>query len=82
DINANKIDNLLHEIEKAWQEHLDKHLSEEQRTKFPNIPLIELSKHSLDHEKVFDTTVYLSQDHNNTISSATSTTGWAWHYPG
>ncbi|ACD31241.1 N(4)-(beta-N-acetylglucosaminyl)-L-asparaginase [Francisella tularensis] len=82
EINATKIDNLLPEIEKAWQEHLDKHLSAEQRTKFPNIPLIELSKHSLDPEEVFDTTVYLSKDHNNTISSATSTSGWAWRYPG
>ncbi|MDE5007123.1 isoaspartyl peptidase/L-asparaginase, partial [Francisella tularensis subsp. holarctica] len=74
--------NLLPEIENECQDHLDKPLSAEQRTKFPNIQLIELSKHSLDPEKFFDTTVYLSKDHNNTITSATSTSGWAWHFPG
>lgn len=32
--------------------------------------------------KPFDTTVYLSLDHEQRISSATSTSGWAWKYPG
>lgn len=32
--------------------------------------------------KPFDTTVYLSIDHENRISTATSTSGWAWKYPG
>ena len=31
--------------------------------------------------KPFDTTVYLSIDHEKRISSATSTSGWAWKYP-
>jgi L-asparaginase len=82
EINATKIENLLPEIKKIWQEHLDKHLKATQKANFPNIPLIELSKFALDPEKVFDTTVYLAKDYKNTISSATSTSGWAWRYPG
>ena len=82
EINATKTENLLPEIKKVWLEHLDKHLTPKQKTDFPNIPLIELSKFAVDPEKIFDTTVYLSKDSNNTISSATSTSGWGWRYPG
>lgn len=82
EINAKQIQNLLPEIKKVWQDHLDKHLTLEQEKDFPNIPLIELSKFAVDPEKIFDTTVYLSKDINNTISSATSTSGWGWRYPG
>jgi len=35
-----------------------------------------------EYAKPFDTTVYLSIDHEARISSATSTSGWAWKYPG
>ena len=82
EINATKIENLLPEIKKVWLEHLDKHLTPEQKTNFPNIHLINLSKFAIDPEKIFDTTVYLSKDTNNTVSSATSTSGWGWRYPG
>ncbi|AJI74892.1 asparaginase family protein [Francisella philomiragia subsp. philomiragia ATCC 25015] len=82
EIDALKVDNLTPEIKEQWQKHLNKHLSAEQKKNFPNIPLIGVSKFAVDPEKVFDTTVYLSKDHNNTISSATSTSGWAWRYPG
>jgi L-asparaginase len=82
EINAKKIDNLLPEIKKVWLDHLDKHLTAEQKANFPNIPLIELSKFAVDPEKIFDTTVYLSKDSKNAVSSATSTSGWGWRYPG
>lgn len=33
-------------------------------------------------DRPFDTTVYLAQDYNQSLSVATSTSGWAWKYPG
>jgi L-asparaginase len=36
----------------------------------------------MDPERVRDTTVYLGFDRHGTIATATSTSGWAWKYPG
>lgn len=76
--NKNETDISIH----AWKKHLDNILSEEQKKKFPNINLLDLKVAARDPEKIFDTTVYLSLDHKERISSATSTSGWAWKYPG
>lgn len=67
---------------KAWKKHLRKVLTPEQQSYFPNIPLIDVDSTAVDPEKMFDTTVYLSIDHKKRISSATSTSGWGWKYPG
>jgi isoaspartyl peptidase/L-asparaginase-like protein (Ntn-hydrolase superfamily) len=66
----------------AWKEHLESVLTEEQKARFPNINLLEMKTFSRDPEKTLDTTVYLSIDSSGRISSATSTSGWAWKYPG
>ncbi len=76
--NKNETDNSI----QAWKNHLDGILTEEQKRRFPNINLLEIKTIAKDPEKIFDTTVYLCVDHTGRISSATSTSGWAWKYPG
>jgi isoaspartyl peptidase/L-asparaginase-like protein (Ntn-hydrolase superfamily) len=44
--------------------------------------LIEAVFHGHDPQKSGGTTVYLAQDSNGDIAAATSTSGWAWKYPG
>ncbi len=66
----------------TWHKHLDEVLNPEQQQKFPDIRLLDINSQAVDPEKMFDTTVYLSLDHEKRISSATSTSGWAWKYPG
>lgn len=66
----------------SWHKHLDEVLTAGQRQKFPDIRLLDINSKAVDPEKMFDTTVYLSLDHEQRISSATSTSGWAWKYPG
>jgi L-asparaginase / beta-aspartyl-peptidase len=44
--------------------------------------LIEAVKRSADPQRKDETTVYLAQDSNGNIAVATSTSGWAWKYPG
>lgn len=66
----------------AWHKHLDNVLNNEQKSLFPNTKLLDIKSEAIDPEKMFDTTVYISIDHENRISSATSTSGWGWKYPG
>lgn len=76
-------DNVLFEDSKrVWWERLEKELSPEELAKFPNIPLAPLSRAITDPERVRDTTVFLSADPTRGIHAATSTSGWAWKYPG
>lgn len=44
--------------------------------------LIDAVKRSADPQRKDETTVYLAQDANGDITVATSTSGWAWKYPG
>ena len=44
--------------------------------------LIDAVYHGRDPRKSGGTTVYLAQDDNGDIAVATSTSGWAWKYPG
>jgi L-asparaginase len=76
-------DNVLFEDSKrVWWERLEKELSSEDLAKFPDIPLAPLSHAITDPERVRDTTVFLSADPRRGIHAATSTSGWAWKYPG
>lgn len=67
---------------KAWHKHLEHVLNDTQKAEFPNTRLLDIKSEAIDPEKMFDTTVYLSIDHEKRISSATSTSGWGWKYPG
>ncbi len=44
--------------------------------------LISAVRRSADPQRKDETTVYLAQDNNGDIVAATSTSGWAWKYPG
>jgi L-asparaginase / beta-aspartyl-peptidase len=82
EIGASKNKNETDYSIQSWKKHLESILPEEQRKLFPNINLMEIKTIARDPEKSFDTTVYLSMDHTGRLSSATSTSGWPWKYPG
>lgn len=73
---------LLDDSKRVWWERLEKQLSPEELKKFPDIPLARLSRAITDPERVRDTTVFLCGDDTRGIHAATSTSGWAWKYPG
>lgn len=77
------LDDVLYaDSKRVWWERLEKELPPEALAKFPDIPLAPLSRTITDPERVRDTTVFLSADQERGIHAATSTSGWAWKYPG
>ena len=75
-------DVLIEDSKRVWWERLQTEMSSEQAAAFPNTPLAPLLKTITDPERVRDTTVWLSADAKRGIHTATSTSGWAWKYPG
>jgi len=75
-------DMLLDDSRRVWWERLEKELAPEDLARFPDVPLAPLSRTITDPERVRDTTVFLSADAGRGIHAATSTSGWAWKYPG
>jgi N4-(beta-N-acetylglucosaminyl)-L-asparaginase len=73
---------LLADSKRVWLEHLEKEIAPDDFRKFPDIPLAPLCRAISDPERVRDTTVFLSSDSAEGIHAATSTSGWAWKYPG
>ncbi|KQV70159.1 isoaspartyl peptidase/L-asparaginase [Rhizobium sp. Root1220] len=82
EIGFSEDDVLFEDSKRVWWERLEKELSPEELAKFPNIALAPLSRTITDPERVRDTTVFLSADSARGIHAATSTSGWAWKYPG
>lgn len=82
EIGFSEDDVLFEDSKRVWWERLEKELSPEELAKFPDIPLAPLSRAITDPERVRDTTVFLSADPTRGIHAATSTSGWAWKYPG
>jgi L-asparaginase len=77
------LDEVLHpDSKRVWWERLQKEMSPEQLAAFPDIPLAPLSHAITDPERVRDTTVFLGRDAGDNIGVVTSTSGWAWKYPG
>jgi N4-(beta-N-acetylglucosaminyl)-L-asparaginase len=78
-----KIDETLYDDSKrGWWERLQKELSPQELARFPDIALAPLSRTITDPERVRDTTVFICADPLRGIHVATSTSGWAWKYPG
>ncbi|MEC4592476.1 MULTISPECIES: isoaspartyl peptidase/L-asparaginase [Nitrospirillum] len=73
---------LLEDSRRVWWERLEKELPPADLAAFPNIPLAPLSRAITDPERVRDTTVFLGRDAGGDLHAATSTSGWAWKYPG
>jgi L-asparaginase len=77
------VDEVLHpDSRRVWWERLQKEMSPAQLAAFPDIPLAPLSHAITDPERVRDTTVFLGRDAGANIGAVTSTSGWAWKYPG
>nr|WP_314544037.1 isoaspartyl peptidase/L-asparaginase [uncultured Massilia sp.] len=77
------VDDVLHpDSKRVWWERLQQEMSPAQRAAFPDIPLAPLSNTITDPERVRDTTVFLGRDAGANIGAVTSTSGWAWKYPG
>jgi L-asparaginase len=77
------LDEVLHpDSKRVWWERLQKEMTPEQLAAFPDIPLAPLSNTITDPERVRDTTVFLGRDAGDNIGVVTSTSGWAWKYPG
>lgn len=78
-----EFDEVLHpDSKRVWWERLQQEMSPEQLAAFPDIPLAPLSNTITDPERVRDTTVFLGRDAGDNIGVVTSTSGWAWKYPG
>lgn len=75
-------DTLYEDSKRVWWKRLQKELSPDELAAFPDIPLAPLSRTITDPERVRDTTVFLAQDSTSGIHAVTSTSGWAWKYPG
>ncbi len=75
-------DVLCEDSKRVWWERLERELSTDERKAFPDIALAPLSRTITDPERVRDTTVFLAQDSAKGIHAVTSTSGWAWKYPG
>jgi N4-(beta-N-acetylglucosaminyl)-L-asparaginase len=73
---------LLDDSKRVWRERLEQELSPQELASFPDIPLAPLSRAITDPERVRDTTVFIAADAARGIHAATSTSGWAWKYPG
>lgn len=77
------VDDTLHpDSKRVWWERLQKEMTPEQLAAFPDIPLAPLSNTITDPERVRDTTVFLARDASRGLGVVTSTSGWAWKYPG
>jgi len=77
------LDEVLHpDSKRVWWERLQKEMSPQQLAAFPDIPLAPLSNTITDPERVRDTTVFLGRDGGDNLGVVTSTSGWAWKYPG
>ena len=82
EIGAQTAENLIEDSRRVWQDWFDRTLTPAQKQAWPDIPLAELCRHAIDPETGRDTTVFLALDRDSRIGSATSTSGWAWKYPG
>lgn len=82
EIGATPAENLIEDSRLVWRDWFERTLTPEQKQAWPDIPLAELCRHAIDPETGRDTTVFLAHDKSGQIGSATSTSGWAWKYPG
>ena len=73
---------LFADSRETWESVITNALCEEDARRFPDINLAEIPPLVTDPEKVRDTTVYLCRDAHQSMYAATSTSGWAWKYPG
>jgi len=82
EIGAEAGDNLLPDSGRVWRAWYEAEVPAEAKRSWPDTPLIELCRHTIDPEVGHDTTVFIAQDKAGKISGGVSTSGWGWKYPG
>jgi beta-aspartyl-peptidase (threonine type) len=82
EIGAETDSNLTPASRKAWERQIERVAGKGGVAPIDSVPLIELARRCMDPELVRDTTVYLGRDARGNLATATSTSGWAWKYPG
>ncbi len=82
EIGAEVAENLTESSRRAWQAWFENEVPAADRARWADAPLAPLCRHAIDPEVGRDTTVFLAHDHGGDICSGTSTSGWAWKYPG
>lgn len=82
EVGAETAENLTESSRSAWQAWFDNEVPEASRNNWSQAPLAELCRDAIDPETGRDTTVFLAHDQHGDICSGTSTSGWAWKYPG
>lgn len=82
EIGAETTENLTEDSRRAWQAWFENEVPEKDRANWANAPLAKLCRYAIDPETGRDTTVFLVHDSHGDICSGTSTSGWAWKYPG
>jgi L-asparaginase len=82
EIGAERAELLVPRAAAAWKKWFDSEVSEADRARWPDVALADYCRHALDPEVGRDTTVFLAIDKTGDVTSATSTSGWGWKYPG
>lgn len=76
EIGAVRADNLTEKMRENWEKwRTENHFD-------PKNSLVDAVYSGADPKRSGGTTVYLAQDANGDIAAVTSTSGWAWKYPG
>jgi beta-aspartyl-peptidase (threonine type) len=74
---------LTEEARQAWEEGLRKAMSEETFRQLPDLPdLHRWVEIATDPERTRGTVNFLARDAQGNLCAGTSTSGWAWKYPG
>lgn len=82
EVGAEEAQNLIPDSERAWREILDREAGPGSAERLGDMALAGIVRAAMDPERVRDTTVYLGRDRDGRVATATSTSGWAWKYPG
>jgi L-asparaginase len=82
EIGAEQAELLVERSVAAWRQWFEHEVSPADRARWPDIALSDYCRHAIDPEVGRDTTVFLAIDKSGNVASSTSTSGWAWKYPG
>ncbi len=82
EIGATETELLVEETRAGWRAWFEREVSPADRARWPQAPLVDLCRHTVDPETRRDTTVFIARDGKGNIVAGTSTSGWGWKYPG
>lgn len=90
EMGAEAVENVTEDSRNALRQFLAAHLPPEDLARWPDIPLAELAQKATEPQRgalvdpgMFrDTAVYIARDVGGSLATGTSTSGWAWKYPG